>query len=202
MGEHLRLSKPELRRRTLAARRQRSPDDLGAASRAICARVLLLLAFRRARHLVAYAARPDEVDPSAIVSAGLADAKTVYFPRVVEPELDFLASSPAGLRPGAYGGLEPVAGHPLPETPTSALLLVPGLAFDPHGARLGRGGGHYDRGLARHPHGLRLGLALDADLCAAVPRDAWDQPMDVVVTERRLLWTAARPAIVHEEKLT
>jgi 5-formyltetrahydrofolate cyclo-ligase len=198
MGEHLRLPKSELRRGALAARRERSPELLGAASRAICARVLCLLAFRRAAHLVAYAARPDEIDPAPLVAAALTDGRAVYFPRVVGPELDFVASRPDDLRPGAHGILEPAPGAPVPASAAGLLVLVPGLAFDPEGGRLGRGGGHYDRGLARQRTGLRLGLSLDADVCAGLPRDAWDQPMDAVMTERRLLWSGARPAI-HEE---
>jgi 5-formyltetrahydrofolate cyclo-ligase len=74
--------------------------------------------------------------------------------------------------------------------PGPLVVLVPGVAFDEAGGRLGRGGGFYDRSLAA----LRatgavyaVGLAYEAQMAARVPRDAWDEPVDVVATERRLL---------------
>ena len=201
MGEHLRLAKSQLRRRILTARRGRPPEQVAAASRAICTQVLRLVAFRLARHLVAYAARPGEVDPSDLVESGLADGKTVYFPRVVEPGLEFLAAPPSDLQPGAYGIPAPMSGLRLSATAAGVVFLVPGLAFDPNGGRLGRGGGHYDRALAGYPRGLRLGLAIDADLAPVVPCDPWDQRVDAVVTERQLVWSAARPEPACKENL-
>src|SRR4030095_1621599 len=201
MGEHLRLSKSELRRRVLAARRQRSHEQLAAASQAICRQGLGLITFRLGRHLVGYAARPGEVDPAGLVESGLASRKAVYFPRVVGPSLEFLCAMPTELEPGAYGVPEPATGPRLSRAAVGVLFLVPGLAFDPNGGRLGRGGGHYDRALARYPGGLRLGLSVDADVAPVVPCDPWDQRVDVVVTERRLLWSAARPEAARKENL-
>lgn len=193
MGGHLRLPKSELRRLLVSTRDRREASEVSAASRAICAWVVRLEAFRRTAHLGAYAAHRGEIDPSGIVEAALADNKIVYFPRVAATGLEFLEASPGDLIPGAHGIPEPRVGRRLPESVSDLLFLVPGVAFDPAGTRLGRGGGHYDRALAAHPRGLRVGLAAEAQLAPALPRDAWDQPMDAVVTDRRLLWSAARP---------
>jgi 5-formyltetrahydrofolate cyclo-ligase len=140
---------------------------------------------------VAYAALPGEIDPSPIVDAGLAAGKTVYFPRLQEGTLKFLAALPSALRPGAFAIPEPLEGALLLDK-SSTLFLVPGVAFDSRGTRLGRGGGHYDRALADHAAGFRLGLAADSQLAARLPHDDWDQPMDGVITEQRMLWSAAR----------
>lgn len=166
--------------------------------------VLGLAVFQRVRHLVAYAAGPGEVDPAGVVRAGIALGQTVYFPRVIGPTLEFLACPPAGLCPGAYGLAEPPDGTPLdPAAAADVVFLVPGLAFDPAGTRLGRGGGHYDRALADHPAALRIGLACEAQIQSSLPRDPWDQPMDAVVTERRVLWaTAGRSGVAFEENLS
>ncbi len=201
MGEHLRLTKSELRRRVRAVRGRRLPGEIALASQAICARVLRLTAFRRASHVVAYAARLDEVDPSALVGAALADGKTVYFPTVTGAGLAFLDATPDHLRPGTHGVLEPTSGLPLPPGASSVVFLIPGLGFDPTGGRLGRGGGYYDRALAEHPRGLRLGLAFDADLSPALPLDVWDERVDAVATEQRLLWSSARAPLILEENL-
>jgi 5-formyltetrahydrofolate cyclo-ligase len=202
MGEHDRSHKPGLRRRILATRGQRSPAEIATASRAICTQVLALTMFQIARALVAYAARPDEIDPSILVESGLRSGRTVHFPRLDGPALGFLAGSPSDLRPGTHGILEPRSPGPVSSTRGDVLFLAPGLSFDPCGRRLGRGGGHYDRALAGYPRGFRLGLAMDADLSPALPGDTWDEPVDVIVTENRLLWSAARPAAVCKEILT
>src|SRR5262249_35357779 len=171
MGEHLRVPKSELRRELLAARRRWQPGFLRACSAGVCERVLALDAFRAAGHLVVYAARSDEIDPSSLVQVALATGKTVYFPRVVDSTLEFLSALPEDLQPGAYGVLDPSSGKPLDLRLPDVLFLVPGVAFDPAGLRLGRGGGHYDRALARHPHGLRIGLAAEPQIRPALPED-------------------------------
>ena len=199
MGGQHRLPKPELRRRLLAQCERWTPEEIAATSRAVCAWVLRLSAFRGATAIVSYAARTDEVSPAAVVEAALRDGKTVYFPRVAGSDLEFIAGVPQYLFPGAYGILEPPAGPTLNPEARDVLFLVPGVAFDDSGARLGRGGGHYDRALARHPHGLRIGLTTEAQLSADLPTDPWDQRVDAVATERRLLWASVREA---REKLT
>jgi 5-formyltetrahydrofolate cyclo-ligase len=190
MGEHFSLEKQELRRCCLAERRRLPCDQIASNSLAICAQVVRLLVFSHAQHIVSYAALSDEVDPRGIVEAGLDSAKTVYFPRLRGIGLEFLAHRPEELQPGAFGILEPSRGARLADA-GNVLFLVPGVAFDPRGARLGRGGGHYDRALGSRPFGFRLGLAAEVQVRAGIPQDDWDQPMDAVVTERRLLWTAA-----------
>jgi 5-formyltetrahydrofolate cyclo-ligase len=202
MGEQVRLAKSELRRRILAARRERSADLTAVASRAICDQIERLIGFQLANHLVAYAACPGEIDPSALVESGIGRGCPVYFPRVIEAGLEFLAAWPGTLRAGAFGVAEPQDGPRLsPESP-GITFLVPGLTFDGSGARLGRGGGHYDRALAGYPGALRLGLVLDADLAATVPCDTWDQRVDAVVTERRLLWAPVRRRPFFKESVT
>jgi 5,10-methenyltetrahydrofolate synthetase len=200
MGGHLRLPKSELRRHFASARDRRDAGEARDASRAVCGWIVRLEAFRRAAHLVAYVAQRGEIDPSAVVAAALSLGKRVFFPRLVESSLQFLEASPGDLTPGPYGIPEPRDGRPLSPSESAVLFLVPGVAFDPGGGRLGRGGGHYDRTLALYPRGLRAGLAAESQLSPGLPCDPWDQPIDTVVTERRLVWSAARPGI--KETLT
>src|SRR4030095_10375415 len=130
MGEHDRSQKPGLRRCVLAGRARRSPAEVAAASRAICTQVLALTMFQVIGALVAYAARPDEIDPSILVASGLQSGRTVHFPRVVGASLAFLAGSPADLRPGSHGILEPPASaQPLASTRSDVVFLVHGLSF-------------------------------------------------------------------------
>ncbi len=74
-------------------------------------------------------------------------------------------------------------------------VLVPGLAFDLNGRRLGRGGGHYDRFLVRlRPDCLRVGVCFEGQIVDTVPADPWDQPVDAVVTEAGVREGGARGA--------
>jgi 5-formyltetrahydrofolate cyclo-ligase len=155
----------------------------GRAAAAAGARLLALPEVAAARVVALYAAIGDELDPRSAVDAVAAAGCTVALPRVAGPDLDLVAVTPSTpVAPGHRGVLEP-SGPPLPLAQVD-VVVVPGLAFDRHGGRLGQGGGHYDRLLARlPPRTLRVGLCLDRQLVRAVPGAAHDQPVDVVVTE-------------------
>ncbi len=71
--------------------------------------------------------------------------------------------------------------------PKRTLLFVPGCAFDKKGGRMGYGGGFYDRFMEKYPDVLRVALAYEEQLVAEVPREAHDKPVDVIVTEKRML---------------
>lgn len=185
MGENEQHAKERLRRRLGAARARVSADTIIAASAAVCTRALELPAFRAAQHVVAYAPVGNEVDPSALVAAALAAGRAVYYPRVRGHELEFVRPSSSTLVSGEWGIPEPAPEEMEILSPVNedVCFLVPGLAFDRRGARLGRGLGCYDRGLARHPTAARIGLAYDLQLVPAIPLDVWDVAMHAVVTE-------------------
>ncbi len=82
-----------------------------------------------------------------------------------------------------YGSLQPTA---LAETTVPDVLFVPLLGFTSGGARLGQGGGHYDRWLGDHPHVIAIGMAWDGQLLPALPVERHDQPLRAVVTPTRL----------------
>ena len=88
---------------------------------------------------------------------------------------------------GAFGISEPNSTARVVQNSEVDVWLVPALAFDEHGNRLGRGGGFYDRFLAESA-GTRIGVGYDSMILNELPCDEWDQSMDLIVTERRLLW--------------
>lgn len=87
------------------------------------------------------------------------------------------------LEVGPFGVLQPEAGAD-PLVPD--VLFVPLVGFTADGARLGQGGGHYDRWLAEHPPALAVGLAWDVQFCEALPTETHDRPLDAVVTPTRI----------------
>ncbi|HEY9538186.1 MAG TPA: 5-formyltetrahydrofolate cyclo-ligase, partial [Kiloniellaceae bacterium] len=128
----------------------------------------------------------DEIDPRPLMEALHRRGIRLALPaiRAAAEPLDFRAWQPGdALEPAGFGTCQPSAAAPLLQPD---LLLVPLLAFDAAGYRLGYGGGFYDRSLALlRATGdiLAVGLAFAAQQVAAVPREATDQPLDLVVTE-------------------
>jgi 5-formyltetrahydrofolate cyclo-ligase len=171
-----------MRRDLLAVRRSVAPEVRRRWSAAICASVCGSPAFDRALHLVAYAPIGAEVDPSDAAVAALQTGRRLYYPVGVD-EVAIRESRRAG---GGAAGPVP-DGQELAAAADRILFLVPGVAFDMNGNRLGRGRGWYDRVLARFGQARRVGLAFDLQIVADVPHETWDVPMDAVVTPTRTL---------------
>jgi 5-formyltetrahydrofolate cyclo-ligase len=160
-----------------------TPVEVARASARACDRVFALAAFAAARHVVVYAAMGNELDPRPIAERALAAGKDVYYPRP--------PGEPAGF--ASRRGTVPLAGNAI-----GVLFVVPGVAFDPRGARLGRGGGWYDRALGAPPGGIRVGLAFDFQVLPVLPEAPWDVRMHAVVTDERLLGDPSPGGAVKE----
>lgn len=158
----------------------------------MAAHLLDLPEVAEARTVALYAALPEEADPAAALPRLLARGVRVVLPRVEGAELDLVAVTDlVALRTGFRGIREP-EGAAVPVEDLD-VVVVPGVAFDRRGGRLGQGGGHYDRLLARLPdHTVRVGFCLGVQLVDAVPRDPHDEPLDVLVTEEGAVRTNAR----------
>lgn len=175
--------KAALRRSARDARRALDDEDRRIASATIVARLVALRELTRAGTVALYAATDEEPDLTDLVSAFAARGVRTLWPRVIGEGLELAEAGRDGLRAGHRGIAEPTG--PAVGAHEVDALIVPGLAFDPHGARLGRGGGHYDRLLALVDHAaLRVGVAFACQVVPAVPRAAHDLAVDVVVTDR------------------
>lgn len=136
-----------------------------------------------------YAPLGTEVDATEIARRALARGARVVFPRAVpgERRLAFARCEPAELVTGPFGAAEPPARAPEVDPGDVGCIVLPGVAFSLDGLRLGRGGGHYDATLNAMPRAARVGLAFDAQIVPALPREPHDASLDVVVTEARTL---------------
>jgi 5-formyltetrahydrofolate cyclo-ligase len=184
-----------LRREIRAARRALSASEQRAHSHAVAALLRADPAFLRARRIGAYLAADGELDPATVIAAAVAAGKRCYLPVLhpfAGPALWFCEWRPGDrLAPNRYGIAEPIITRRTLRTARELdLLLVPLVAFDDAGSRLGMGGGYYDRTLAYLPlrrHWRRprvIGLAHALQRVESLPRNAWDIPVDAVVTER------------------
>lgn len=161
-------------------------------------------AWSAARVVAAFASLPDEVCTEPLLRAAIAAGKQVLLPRVQDGgRLDFVELSMSeGWRVGRFGIREPAGASEAVPLTSADVVLVPGLAFDRAGGRLGRGAGYYDRALApclrSAARPALIGLALASQIVSRVPRSAHDVRVDRVVTERG--WSArARDAEKNEE---
>jgi 5-formyltetrahydrofolate cyclo-ligase len=179
--------------RGAAAAADRAAADRGAggpAAGALCERLLAEVPLAGRRVASGYWPMGDEIDPRPLMEVLAQHGLRLALPaiRAAGQPLDFRAWQPGdALQPAGFGTQEPAADAALLQPD---LLLVPLLAFDAAGYRLGYGGGFYDRSLARLRAAgdiLAVGLAYAAQQVAAVPREATDQPLDLVVTEREVV---------------
>ena len=190
------VAKAALRQAILARRSALAPEAVAAAGRLAAQRVLALPAYVQAREILAYMAVRNELDAGPIARQALAQGKRLLLPRCRDGAPGLVDLGCVGCLseavPGSYGILEPPreACRP-PEAFSPDLILVPGLAFDRRGNRLGFGGGYYDRLLAlpMAQKAFTAGLGYDFQLVPTLPADPWDQPVNAVVTDRQTLLT-------------
>jgi 5-formyltetrahydrofolate cyclo-ligase len=181
----------------IRARLEPLPEEARAAlGERVAALSLELPEYRQASTIALYAAMPAELPTQELLRAATRDGRRCLLP-LVRPErrLEFaLVSNWENLSAGRYGVLEPGDDCERVEFASADLVFVPGLAFDPRGARLGRGGGYYDRVLGSRAPVLAptdrapvFGLAHDWQVLEAVPSGEQDVPVDGIVTEQRIL---------------
>ena len=184
----------ELLRGALERRRRRVSGAFAeAAGVAVAERVIALPGSDVCERLVLYAAVRGELPVAAI--AGWAETRglPLLWPRVTFDRVEFCVAGRGELSPGAFGVPEPPRRCPAAALGAGDWWLVPGVAFDPAGRRLGRGGGHYDRALAAHDGPLRIGVGYDFQCVDEVPALPHDQAVDWVVTDARSLPSPAAP---------
>lgn len=184
------MEKTEARRQIREALDRISEDDYLMLSEQIVEHILMVPEFTDAGCVMLFASLPDEFDTTSLIDAALLMSKVVTLPRVNwrERELDIVRiHSLSDVEEGYMGILESRQGE---EVPVSAVdfILVPGLAFDYDGHRLGRGGGYYDRLLARPGcRAVRCAAVPSLQLVDHVPHEPHDQPIDMLVTEEGVL---------------
>jgi 5-formyltetrahydrofolate cyclo-ligase len=169
------------------------PARREAAGRAIAGHVLAMPELAGAR-VALYVALADEAPTQRLLDALWERGADVLLPRCAGDALELApARDAAALRPGRFGVPEPPSEAPAAAPRDGDLWLVPGVAFDARGGRLGRGRGFYDRMLAGAAARPRVfGLAHAFQIVAAVPMAPHDRRVDGVVTERGVVRVAAR----------
>jgi 5-formyltetrahydrofolate cyclo-ligase len=197
VGPALRDAKRVLRERVLAARDALPPSMRAAAALAIAARIAALPSFARARTVLMTLPFRSEWDTLPLARTALDAGKIVAVPRVDARarmlELRVIADPVADVATGYQGIPEPRLECPLLAPTAIDWVLVPGVAFDFDGARMGYGGGFYDRLLPLVPASApRVAGAFELQIVAHVPAAPHDLAVDAIVTEARTIVPASR----------
>lgn len=182
-------TKSRLRERMKRRRDAVSEEAREEKSAAIAERLLHMPEYAKNDSFLVYAAIRSEADTRAFCERAWRDGKSLYFPRVTGDEMDFYRTDGwEELAKGSFSVMEPKAGGERYAGVGHVPILVPGVAFSREGARLGYGGGYYDRYLSRHPQLFPIGLCFETQLAVSCggerikmqPHDRW---MRRIVTE-------------------
>ena len=176
------MDKQALRAEIRAKKRALSEAQIVRASEALCRQMAAHPAYQAAKSLYAYLSYNQEVRTRAIMEQAQRDGKRVAVPKVFGEEMRFLwLDDLDAVAPGYCKIPEPIADGPEADD-AEALVLMPGLAFDPQGHRCGYGGGFYDRYLMAHPQHKTLALCFDFQMFAHLETEAHDIPVDFVLS--------------------
>jgi 5-formyltetrahydrofolate cyclo-ligase len=189
--------KDAIRQALRGKRRRLGADAVDAAGAAVWVQLRGFACYQTAPALIAYIPSENEVSTGRALADSAGSQREVYLPKDGETACFVRWQVGEPLIPGRGDVWEPLAGVLLARG-TAAVALVPLVAWDGHGTRLGRGGGFYDRVFADGRADIvRVGLAYEFQYWPDLPRDPWDVPLQYVITEQRvvrcLVETAVRP---------
>ena len=176
------MDKKALRAEIRAKKRAMTAQEIEEKSAALAKAFYETAEYKNAKTIYGYLPYNQEVRTTQMLAHALADGKQVAVPKVYGDEMKFILLSDLSQVAKGYAGIpEPVADGPVAADPT-ALVLMPGLAFDPEGHRLGYGGGFYDKFLAAEPDHSTLALCYDFQMLPHLDTESYDIPVD------RVLW--------------
>ena len=175
------MDKKELRRTIRERKRAMTEEEIIARSEALGVLFAQSEAYKAAKTIYGYLPYNQEVRTVPMLEQALKDGKKVAVPKVYGDEMKFLYLDDLTKVEKGYAGIpEPIADEPVADEET-ALVLMPGLAFDPQGHRIGYGGGFYDRFLAAEPNHPTLALCYEFQMLPELHTEEHDIPVDTVL---------------------
>ena len=175
------MNKQELRRAIRERKRAMTEEEIVERSNALAEKFYHTPAYQAASTIYGYLPYNQEVRTVPMLQRALDDGKRVAVPKVYGDEMRFIYLEDLTQVSKGYAGIpEPIADVPVAED-KQALVLMPGLAFDPQGHRIGYGGGFYDKFLAKEPHHPTLALCYEFQMQAHLDTEEFDIPVDTVL---------------------
>ena len=175
------MNKKELRSLIRQQKRAMTESQIREKSEKLGQLFAASAAYRNAKTVYGYLPYNQEVRTVAMLERAIADGKRVAVPKVIGDDMKFIYIADLSRVEKGYAGIpEPVDDGPIADDPT-ALVLMPGLAFDREGHRIGYGGGFYDRILAQEPDHPTLALCDDFQMMESLEPEEFDIPVDTVL---------------------
>ena len=175
------MDKKELRRSIREPKRAMTEEEIVSRSEKLGVLFAQSEAYKNAKTIYGYLPYNQEVRTVPMLEQALKDGKKVAVPKVYGDEMKFLYLDDLTKVSKGYAGIpEPIADGPVADDET-ALVLMPGLAFDPQGHRIGYGGGFYDKFLAAEPNHPTLALCYEFQLLPELDTEEHDIPVDTVL---------------------
>lgn len=175
------MDKKELRNRIRDLKRAMTEEQIVAAGVKLGELFAATKQYKEAKTVYGYLPYNQEVRTVPMLEKALADGKRVAVPKVYGDEMRFIYITDMSRVEKGYAGIpEPIDDEPVADDPT-ALVLMPGLAFDPKGHRIGYGGGFYDRFLAAEPDHPTVALCYDFQMFPQLETEHFDIPVDCVL---------------------
>lgn len=175
------MNKQELRQAIRARKRAMTEEDILRRSKILAEKFARSNAYRAAKTIYGYLPYNQEVRTVPMLRRALEEGKRVAVPKVYGDDMKFIYLDDLSQVAKGYAGIpEPVANGPVAQDET-ALVLMPGLAFDRAGHRIGYGGGFYDKFLAREPHHPTVALCYDFQVMDRLETEEFDIPVDLVI---------------------
>ena len=175
------MDKLELRRQIREKKRKMTAEEIESRSRELGRLFASTEVYRTAKTIYGYMPYNQEVRTVPMLEQALRDGKKVAVPKCYGDEMKFIYLDDLTRVAKGYAGIpEPVADEPVAHDKT-ALVLMPGLAFDPQGHRIGYGGGFYDKFLSREPNHPTVALCYDFQVLPHLDTEEHDIPVDTVL---------------------
>ena len=175
------MDKKALRADIREQKRAMSAQQIESLSAALAEKFYMTEQYKNAKSVYGYLPYNQEVRTVPILERALADGKTVAVPKVIDDQMIFVVMDDLSKVEKGYAGIpEPVANGPVANDP-EALVLMPGLAFDPQGHRIGYGGGFYDRFLEKEPNHPTVALCYSFQVFQKLETQEHDIPVDLVL---------------------
>lgn len=178
--------KNRIRKEIMAKRNALSKEEIESKSEIIYQRVIVHPAFQNADLVFAYIDAKNEVQTRLLIEYAWKSGKKVAVPKVHGEIMKFyLITSYEDLEPGCFGIQEPKETCEEVLIPMeNSLVIMPGVAFDRQGNRIGYGKGYYDKYFSAYPDVYKIAIAFEVQIVPMVPADEFDVKADIVMTEK------------------
>jgi len=176
-----------LRESILEKRNSLSEQEVKSKSEIIKNSIFSMREFKDSKVVMFYVSFNSEVDTHEMIKEAL-KSKRIAVPKVVEKEMQpsLLIDFDQMIPFGKFDILEPIELLKI-ELKNISLIIIPGIAFDRKGHRIGYGYGYYDKFLRKIPKAVKIGIAFDFQIADKIPNEAHDVPLDIIVTEKEVI---------------